>query len=77
MEQAQKLDDREWLAQQYRTRSANEIADELGVYGKRVLAALHRHGIPIRTKVQQNAKCSQSLLLRNRKLRSPLGDKQT
>ncbi len=42
------LDDPEWLTKQYATKSTPQIAAELGINKQMVLAALKRHGIPIR-----------------------------
>ena len=42
---AQRLDDTAWLAEQYRTRTGVDIADELGVTARTVYAAMQRHGI--------------------------------
>ena len=42
---AQRLDDAVWLAEQYRTRTGVDIADELGVTARTVYAAMGRHGI--------------------------------
>jgi DNA-binding CsgD family transcriptional regulator len=46
---ARALEDAEWLATQYRTRSAVDIADELHVSSRTVYEAMRRHGIERRT----------------------------
>jgi|GEM_PF-1201777 len=43
------LDDRVWLVEQYRTRTAVSIAGEIGVSQRTVYAAMQRHGIERRS----------------------------
>lgn len=44
-----KLGDRDWLLSRYETASASEIAAEVGANHASVLAALRRHGLPVRS----------------------------
>ncbi len=43
----QHLSDKEWLEEEYKTKSPQEIADFLGVHFSTVINYLHRHGIDI------------------------------
>ena len=61
---AQRLDDTAWLAEQYRTRTGVDIADELGVTARTVYAAMQRHGIARRP-------ASRTLALRQPELADP------
>ena len=61
---AQRLDDTAWLAEQYRTRTGVDIADELGVTARTVYAAIQRHGIARRP-------ASRTLALRQPELADP------
>ena len=45
------LDDREWLRDQCTDASAAEVAAQLGVNPQRELAAMRRHGIPVKSSV--------------------------
>ena len=58
------LDNRDWLIEQYETRSAAQIGRDLGVNPQMVLAALRRHDIAVRTRVE-------SLRLRSPLLHDP------
>ena len=44
----EKLQDRAWLAREYKAKSALTIASSIGCSEKAVLKALHRHGIEVR-----------------------------
>lgn len=51
------LDSKEWVFDQYVTqlKSTTQIAQELGTYVKKVVRALVKHGITIRTKNESQA----------------------
>ncbi len=52
---AERLYDPVWLRAQYGVRSANEIADALTVRAPRVIRALRRYGVPIRSEQERYA----------------------